>query len=111
MTIAPKDAPKDAPSRHARAASRRRVLLILFCFFLVMGGIGFYVFTVRPLIKIWSARDWVETPCAVTSAGVQRSRSGKKTTYKAVICYSYQVNGTDYSSCQYDLMGFSISVT
>lgn len=95
---------------HFRNKSLGKTGLIIFGFvFFAVGVVVSYFMLVRPLINIFQARNWVETPCKVISADVQSHNSDDGTTYSIDILFEYCINGKSYRSNRYDFMGGSSS--
>ena len=80
-----------------------------FALFFVMGTVIFYFLTLRPLLGVLAARDWVPTPCTVVSSRVQTHRGDDSTTYRIDILYSYEFDGREHRSNRYHFMGGSSS--
>lgn len=78
--------------------------------FLGAGAALLYFLTLRPFLRIQSAKSWPEVPCQIISSEVNSSRSSKgSTTYSVHIVYSYQANGREFRSDRYDFLGISSS--
>jgi hypothetical protein len=109
---APSPAQMAAQSISDRAASARgqKVRIAFFSIFLVMGCGFFHGFFLRPVLKMQSARAWLEVPCVVISSSV-KSHTGSEggSTYSVDIFYSYQFNGREHRSDTYDFMTGSSS--
>lgn len=85
------------PSKEKQQAGTGCVRLFLLPF-LVMGCLFFYLIAVKPLWNIWRARDWVSVPCRILASDLQQNRGSKGTTYKAVIKFTYQVEGRAFAA-------------
>lgn len=71
--------------------------------FALLGGAGFWVMAVAPLLHARSANTWVPTTCTVDSGRIV-SHSGDKgsVTYELVIRYRYEFGGETYLGDRYD---------
>jgi hypothetical protein len=81
----------------------------LFALFFVIGAIVLYFIILRPLQKVFNARDWIPTPCTVVSSRIQNHSSDDGTTYRVDILYRYEFDGQEYRSSRYHFMGGSTS--
>jgi hypothetical protein len=86
-----------------------RIGVGFFALFFVIGAGVCYFVTVRPLLKVLEARDWIATPCTIVSSRVQSHRGDDSTTYRVDILYRYEVNGEEHRSSRYQFMGGSSS--
>ncbi len=95
---------------HVRNKSLGKAGLIIFGFvFFAVGVAVSYFMLVRPLINIFQARNWIETPCKVISANVQSHDSDDGTTFSVDILFEYCIDEKSYRSNRYDFMGGSSS--
>ena len=83
--------------------------IIFFGIFVVVGGLLTYFFTVRPYLRVQTARTWPATPCVVVASRVQSHAGDDSTTYSVDILYRYQVAGREYRSNRYNFLGGSSS--
>jgi len=96
----------------AKAAKPGRATLVLVCFFgvfFVVGCLTFWLFGLRPAIKLAQARNWVEVPCTVESSRVQSHSDDDGTTYSIDILFAYEIDGRTYRSNRYGFLGGSSS--
>lgn len=101
---------REAKAAKARHKGNEKNALILFGFmFFSIGLVITYIMLIRPLIGIWNARDWVETPCRVISAEVGVHDGDEGNTYSVDIVYKYTVDEKQYRADRYDFMGGSSS--
>lgn len=98
---APLPTPDSSMSSKATSAKQAGCLVIFFGIFALF-GVGFlYGFFLRPVWKIWSARDWVEVPCVVEASQVHRHSSDDGATYSVDVLYRYEVNGRVFRANRY----------
>ena len=67
--------------------------------FLALGMFFWWGMFWSPLLNSQSARHWVESPCKIIGSDIY---IGQKSTYKAKVEFTYQVNGRRYRSARYD---------
>ncbi len=87
----------------------KRLPVLFFLFFLIIGGAIFCFTTVRPVFLILAARHWQETPCVILSSRLQSHSDTDGRTYRVDILYAYEFNGREYKSNRYHFMGGSSS--
>ncbi len=87
----------------------RTGLMLFFSVFLIMGSAFFWFLVVRPLGRVYDARQWPEIRCAVVSSEVRKHRSDDNDTYSVHIVYEYDVRGRTYRCDRYDFVGGSSS--
>jgi len=107
-----RDKHKGRPKPIAAKARRKRgkgLGIVFFGIFAAVGGGMFYPFSIRPVFKTISARSWVETPCKILAARVQRHEGDDSDTYSVDIFYEYEFEGTTYKSSRYGFVGGSSS--
>ncbi len=81
-----------------------------FCgIFFAVGVVVFYFLTVRPLMSVLSAQNWISTPCTIVASRVQSHRGDDSTTYSVDILYRYEFRGQEYRSSRYQFMRGSSS--
>lgn len=79
--------------------------IFLFGMVFVCVGLGiFCAFTVWPMAKSVQARSWEPTPCYITSSRVDEVSGEDSMTYAVDIHYSYEYNGIEYRSDNYDFI-------
>lgn len=103
---------KSKASKAAKAGKKmnERAVLILFGLVFFGAGSGFaYIMTIRPLMGIWAARSWVETPCKIVSAEVGVHDGDDGDTYSIDITYEYTFKEKKHRSDRYDFVGGSSS--
>jgi hypothetical protein len=83
--------------------------VLFFAIFLGVGGLLFYVFSIRPLSKIASARQWPAVPCTIISSEVKSHSGDHGNTYSVNIFYTYVFNDREFKANRYDFMGGSSS--
>lgn len=94
--------------REKNAGCGRGCLAPFFGIFLLAGAAMFYALTVQPLWGILSARNWVETPCKITSSQVAVHNGDDGDTYSIEIRFEYTYDGRQFSGDRYHFMeGFS----
>lgn len=74
--------------------------------FLSAGGVFSYKFFAKPVLRVWSARDWKPTPCTIIHSRVDSHSSpkGGGDKYSVEILYSYEVGGQPYKSNRYSFL-------
>jgi hypothetical protein len=82
---------------------------LFFGVFIIIGGLLLYLFSVRPLLNIVSARKWPAIPCTVVSSAVKSHSGDHGTTYSINILYTYVFDDREYKANRYDFMGGSSS--
>lgn len=98
------------PALDAQGMRRGRVVgAVFFSFFFAIGAVVFFMFFVRPVFGVISARSWPAIPCTVVSSDVQRHRGSDSTTYSVDVLYAYELNGREFRSNRYGFMGGSSS--
>jgi len=93
------------PTRRRRKANPK----FLFSLFAVIGGVMFCLVSVRVMLNIAAARNWITVPCVIKSSRVQSHSGDKGTTYSIDILYAYIQNGREFRSNRYGFMGGSSS--
>ena len=83
--------------------------MLFFAGFVIVGGILSYVFMVRPLSGLLSARQWPTVTCTVISSEVKSHSGDDGRTYSVNILYSYVFDDREYQANRYDFMGGSSS--
>jgi hypothetical protein len=96
-------------SGQAQATKTWGCLAIFFLLFFSVGSAFFHQLFLRPVWKVLTAGNWVETPCLVESSRVRAHRGDESTTYSVDILYHYVFNDREYKSSRYDFMGGSTS--
>ncbi|MEX0777555.1 MAG: DUF3592 domain-containing protein [Phycisphaeraceae bacterium] len=86
-----------------------RFLILFFAIFLVFGGLFPYLFTIRPLLKGYAARNWQPVPCTVQSSKVKSHRSSDGTTYSMDVRFEYEWQGQVLQSDRFDFIDGSSS--
>jgi len=102
---------EEAPHVPTRSEERRSSLCLMafFSVFLIMGLFFFNIFFIRPLVRTYKARNWVERKCTVVSSKVRTHDSGDTDTYSPDILYKYKFKRKNYRSNRYDVAGLSSS--
>ena len=77
------------------------VLMVFFAVFFLVGAGVFHLAFVRPGTRVWQARAWEKTPCAIVVSRLVSFAGRNSTTHRVEILYSYQVAGRDYKSSRY----------
>ncbi|MBM3860079.1 MAG: DUF3592 domain-containing protein [Verrucomicrobia bacterium] len=95
--------------RPAARQMGRTGLLLFFSVFLLAGLAATWFLLIRPIARVYEARQWPATPCVVVSSQVRSHSDSDGTTYSVHIVYRYTVNRRDYQSDRYDFMGGSSS--
>lgn len=93
----------------ARAGQGRGGLVLLFSFFLLLGGSALYLALLRPSWRIFQARDWQTTPCRVILSEVKTHSGEDGPTFSVNILYAYEIGGREYRANRYHFMGGSSS--
>jgi hypothetical protein len=83
--------------------------MLFFSVFLIAGLVATWFLLLRPLARVYDARQWPATSCTVVSSEVKSHSDSDGTTYSVHIVYRYTVNGRDYQSDRYNFMGGSSS--
>jgi hypothetical protein len=78
-------------------------LFLFFVPFFLIGSILFVAMFVWPLIEYLGARQWIETPCTVTSSEVVRNRSSDGDTYRAEIKFRYRFENQEYEAGRHQI--------
>ncbi len=92
----------EVKSSKSQAGNNRKVTLVFFSIFALVGlGILIPLFII-PVKNIISARSWQQTPCKIISARLQSHSSDDGTTYSIDILYKYQFNNTTHRSNRYN---------
>lgn len=76
--------------------------VLFFGIFFVAGALMLWFLGIRPVMQIFEARSWAETPCTITSSQVESHSDSDGTTYSIDIRYTYEVGGQTYSGDRYD---------
>ena len=85
-------------------------MALFFGLFALVGSGIVYAMAIRPLMKSFSARSWVETPAEVTASEVERHAGSKGgSTYNVKISYDYEFRGQKYHGSRYDFQTGSSS--
>lgn len=103
------DSTVESISQKAKWNRSPAFLGVFFSMFLLIGAVTFFIFFVRPVWKIFDARDWVATPCTILSSNVRSHSSDDGITYSIDILYSYRIDGEEFRSNRYHFMGGSSS--
>ncbi len=91
-------------------ASGGCVLVAFFTIFFIAGSVMLFFMTIRPLYRVSTSGDWVETPCTILSSKVGVHDGDDGSTYSIDIEYEYNVDGLTHQSDRYSFMsGFSSS--
>ncbi|HBC86564.1 MAG TPA: hypothetical protein DCZ94_06380 [Lentisphaeria bacterium] len=93
---------KDAEVKDKSPADK--VALLVFSAFLLIGLGVFYMLGIVPGLKILDAEKWDKTPCRIISSSVGSHSGRNGATYSVDIMYSYEVDGREYRSSQYNFM-------
>ena len=98
--------PKKALSvEHNRLSGCGMWGLYAFCgVFALAGAAMFYFMTLGPLLNVYLARSWVETPCTITSSRVETHRGDDSDTYSIEIRYDYAFRDQPYHGDRYHFM-------
>lgn len=100
---------KTSISSKASGKAGKRVAMIFFgAFLLIGGGILFGIF-VPAVLKVLLSKGWAQTPCTVIKSQVLSKRGDDSTTYKVDIVYRYEIDGVEYRSNRYTFLGGSSS--
>lgn len=93
-------APTTAPLKPGRILLAR----LLFFLFFAIGFALFYFVTVRPLLQVYAARGWQETPCTIDSSKVDKvgGPHGARQAYRVRIFYHYSIGNTRYTTSRYE---------
>ncbi len=78
-------------------------LFLFFVPFFLVGSIMFVAMFVWPLVEYLGARQWIETPCTVTSSEVIRNRSSDGDTYRAEIKFRYRFENQEYEADRHQI--------
>ncbi len=92
-----------SPPRHLWLA------VVFFSFFFLIGSAALYAFSLRPALKILSAKSWPAVPCVVISSEVKYHSGSHGGTYSVNTFYTYEINGREFKSNTYDFAGGSSS--
>jgi hypothetical protein len=84
-------------------------LVPFFGIFFLVGLAAFYFATLRPAVRYFASRSWLETTCTVLSSQVGEHSGSDSTTYSVDIVYTYIVDGRSYQSDRYGFLGGSSS--
>jgi hypothetical protein len=88
----------------------RRVVIIVFSVFALIGGGVLYPLGIRPALKALNAEKWQQTPCKIISGEVESHRGSKGGhTYSVKIIYEYQFADGTYRGNKYYFTGGSSS--
>ncbi len=89
-------------TRLAKKKQRGVVFLVLFFMvFAIAGGAMFYFMLLRPVLLVFDAQDWPQTPCRIISSEVGSHDSDDGTTYSIDINFSYTYGGREYTADTY----------
>jgi hypothetical protein len=83
----------------------KKLEIVLFAFFAIVGAGIFYSFGIRPVLKAFDAEKWQQTPCKIITAEVGGHSDNDGTTYSIDITYEYQFEGKAYRSDKYYFVG------
>jgi hypothetical protein len=67
-------------------------------FVLVAVGIGLGTILARPMLRHFSSRSWIETPCTVLASSILHHTASDSTTYSTDVFYEYMINGQTFRS-------------
>lgn len=104
-----KDKSKIPKAKHPGKQLSKRGAFFAGVLFVIVGSAISYWLLIRPLMKIYQAQSWIETPCTIISAEVKSHDSDDGTTYSIDITYEYEFNTTVRRCNRYDFMGGSSS--
>lgn len=108
MSKDPNDREAISVAAKRKPKSHRGCLTVFFLIFLIVGGVLFWLFSLRPLMLAWSARDWRPVPCTILSSELEEHHDSDSNgvTYRVAITYEYEVNGRSYRGDRYDFTSF-----
>lgn len=76
---------------------------IVFCGIFFLAGVAACTFTVLwPLYNAIDAMDWKETPCTITSSGVETHQGDDGNTYSIEITFRYEFNSREFNGGRYN---------
>lgn len=79
--------------------------LYAFCgVFALAGAAMCYFMLLGPLLNVYRARSWVETPCTITSSRVERHDGDDGDTFSIEIAYDYTFRRQPYGGDRYHFM-------
>ncbi len=81
------------------------MFVLLLLGFLLMGLLGLYVFSLRPMWRVFNSRDWRETPCEVVSSQVIDHQGSDGVTYSVNVAYQYSSNGQQHVGRRFSFDG------
>ena len=99
-------------SEPVRPAGFGCVGMTLFGFAFFAAGVGMYwMMLVGPWLATDAASDWPATPCTIVSSRVKVKSDGDGTSYRPLVRFEYDVDGTRFESSKYDFSKTSRSKT
>ncbi len=87
----------------------RRGLVFFFSIFALAGVLALVFTTIRPLLRVYQAKQWPQVECVILSSEVRHHTDSDGTTYSPHIVYRYQFNGSSHEAERYDFLGGSSS--
>ncbi len=105
----PKDKPQALSTKASSKVSGKTVGIIVATVFFLIGVIATPLWTIPTVSNAVASKSWPQVPCQILSSRVERHSDSDGTTYSVDIVYSYQIDGREYKSDRYDLLGGSSS--
>ncbi len=96
-------------AKAGKKMNQKNFLIMFGLAFFCIGSVFAYMLLIGPLLGIWKARNWVETPCRIVSAEVGVHDGDDGNTYSIDIVYEYTLNEKKYTADRYDFIGGSSS--
>lgn len=97
---------------HGRSQGCAGCFVPVFCsVFLIAGAAMAYFMTVRPLYQVFTARNWLETPCTIRSSEVQIQRGDESDSHIIDITYDYEFEGQPYVGDRYHFAPISTNTS
>jgi hypothetical protein len=85
--------------KESKKVSKGKILIGLALF--IGGCVATWLFSIKPIIKTFDARDWPVVSCKITSAELKTHKDSDGTSYSFAIDYQYTYNGKTYQSDKY----------
>jgi len=99
----------DPLAKGAKKRGGRLFMGLFFSVFLLIGLGTFIPFFVLPVLKVFDAKNWKETPCVVLASEVKSHSGSDGSTYSVEIKFDYEFGGKRYTSDRYSFMSGSSS--
>jgi hypothetical protein len=95
--------------RYFRGSAVKPGLIVFGSVFCIVGLVGFFFISLRPIVSYVQSQSWVAVPAVVDRSGLEYHSDGDGTTYSISVEYHYDYAGRTYRNDKYDFLRMSSS--